>query len=97
MYAVIFRAEKGEIDESYSEMASLARDLAISNYGCVEFTAVTEGDQEIAISYWTNKEQISAWLNDPIHKKAQELGKSKWYKSYSVQLVEIMREYKKNT
>ncbi len=97
MYAVIFRAEINEIDESYSKMASRARDLAINKYGCVDFTAVTEGKQEIAISYWTTKEQISAWKNDPEHKQAQELGRSKWYKSYSVQVVEIIREYNKNT
>ncbi len=97
MYAVIFRAEKGQTDESYSKMASRARDLAISKYGCVDFTAVTEENQEIAISYWATKEQISAWLNDPTHKKAQELGRSKWYKSYNVQLVEIIREYKNDT
>ena len=97
MYAVIFRAEINEIDESYSKMASRARDLAINKYGCVDFTAVTEGKQEIAISYWTTKEQISAWKNDPEHKHAQELGRSKWYKSYSVQVVEIIREYNKNT
>ena len=97
MYAVIFRAEINEIDESYSKMASRARDLAINKYGCVDFTAVTEGKQEIAISYWTTKEQISAWKNDPEHKQAQELGRSKWYKSYSVQVVEIIRKYNKNT
>ena len=97
MYAVIFRAEISKIDASYSEMASTVRDLALNKYGCVEFTAVTEGNQEIAISYWATKEQISAWKNDPLHKHAQELGRSKWYKSYSVQVVEIIREYNKNT
>jgi len=45
----------------------------------------------------SSQEQISAWKNDPLHKHAQELGRSKWYKSYSVQIVEIIREYSKNT
>lgn len=97
MYAVIFRAEISEIDARYSEMASTVRDLALNKYGCVEFTAVTEGNQEIAISYWTTKGQISAWKNDPLHIQAQELGRSKWYKSYNIQVVEIIREYGKNT
>jgi heme-degrading monooxygenase HmoA len=97
MYAVIFRAEIGEIDDDYSKMASRARDLAVNKYGCIDFTAVTEGNQEIAISYWPTKKHISAWTNDPIHKKAQESGRSKWYKSYNVQLVEIISEYKKDS
>ncbi|WP_020674470.1 antibiotic biosynthesis monooxygenase family protein [Geopsychrobacter electrodiphilus] len=93
MYAVIFRAEIKGLDEAYFEMASRMRDLAINKYGCVEFRAVTERNQEIAISYWNNQDQIKAWKNDPEHQKAQELGKSKWYKAYQVQITEIIRKY----
>ena len=80
MYAVIFRAEIGEIDETYSEMASRARDLAISKYGCVDLTVVTDGNQEVAISYWPTQDQIREWINDPIHQKAQELVPRNSYK-----------------
>jgi hypothetical protein len=93
MYAVIFRAEISLLDDTYSEMASRLRDLAISKYGCVEFIAVTEGDQEVAISYWDSLGQIQAWKNDPEHQKAQELGRTRWYKSYQVQVVEVIRSY----
>ena len=93
MYAVIFRAEINELDEAYADMAARMRDLAINKYGCVEFTAMTEGKQEIAISYWDDQEQIKAWKQDPEHRKAQKLGRSKWYKSYRVQVVEIIRDY----
>lgn len=97
MYAVIFRAEINEIDEAYSEMAARMRDLATNKYGCSEFIAVTEGNREIAISYWDDQEQIKAWKQDAEHLVAQELGRSKWYKSYRVQVVEIIRDYSKNT
>lgn len=93
MYAVIFRAEINELDKSYFDMAARMRDLALNKYGCIEFAALTEGNQEIAISYWESKEQISAWKQDPEHKQAQELGRSRWYKSYKVQIVNIEREY----
>jgi heme-degrading monooxygenase HmoA len=95
MYAVIFRAEINELDEAYADMAARMRDLAMQKYGCVEFTAMTEGKQEIAISYWDDQEQIKAWKQDPEHRKAQKLGRSKWYKSYRVQVVEIIRDYSK--
>ena len=97
MYAVIFRAEINELDDTYSEMAAHMRDLAANKYGCVEFTSVTEGNQEIAISYWDDQEQIKAWKQDPEHLVAQELGRSKWYKSYQIQVVKIIRDYSKNT
>ena len=95
MYAVIFRAEINELDEAYAEMAARMRDLAINKYGCVEFTAVTQGKQEIAISYWDNQDQLKAWKKDPEHREAQKLGRSKWYKSYRVQVVEVIRDYGK--
>ena len=97
MYAVIFKAEINKLDKSYSETAQRMRELAINKYGCTEFVAVTEGTQEIAISYWKNQEQIKEWKLDAEHLVAQELGRSIWYKSYKVEVVEVIREYAKNT
>jgi len=93
MYAVIFRAETKELDEEYNITAKHMRELAINKYGCKEFVSTTEGAIEIAISYWETQEQIKEWKNDKEHLKAQNLGKTKWYKSYTVQVVEIVREY----
>lgn len=97
MYAVIFKAEIKELDQSYTDIASRMRELAKSKYGCIEFTALLEGTQEIAISYWDNEAQIIAWKQDPEHIKAQELGRSQWYKCYQVQIVKVEREYSHNT
>ncbi len=93
MYAVIFRAEVEAFDATYNEMATRLRSLAIDKYGCKEFQSMTEGNQEIDISYWDNQEQIRAWKQDLEHQEAQQLGRLKWYKSYQVQIVKIIREY----
>lgn len=93
MYAVIFKAEINTFDDGYFKMAQRLRELAINQYGCTEFVAVTEGSLEIAISYWENQEKIQGWKQDAEHLVAQELGRSTWYKSYKVQVVEIIREY----
>ena len=97
MYAVIFKAEVKELDESYLEMANHMRELAIKEYGCIEFTSCTEGNSEIAISYWPSKEAIQSWKNNLEHKQAKSLGKSKWYQSYQVQIVEILHQYDSKT
>ena len=94
MYAVIFKAEINNIDKAYSAMAIKMRDLAINEYGCIKFTSATEGNNEIAISYWNTKEQIKKWKHNKEHLKAQELGKNKWYKTYSVEIVEVISQYK---
>lgn len=97
MYAVIFRATINQLDEEYYSKAKAMRDHAFSKYGCLDFVSITEGDQEIAISYWDNEEQIKRWRFAPEHFQAQEQGKSKWYKDYHVQVVKIKREYKKTS
>lgn len=94
MYAVIFRAEIARLDDQYTEMAARMRDLALNSYGCVEFTSCTEGSSEIAISYWENEEQIRLWKQNAEHLVAQGKGRSRWYKSYRVEVVRIEREYR---
>ena len=71
MFAVIFRAEIARLDEEYSLMAARMQKLALEEYGCLEFTAVTEGTSEIAISYWDSMDQIQAWKANAEHLLAQ--------------------------
>ena len=96
MFAVIFRAEINTLDSEYSEMASRMRELAINQYGCREFISSTEGNTEIAISYWDNETQIKDWKHNSEHLAAQRKGRFKWYKSYSVEVVEVVRAYSSN-
>lgn len=93
MYAVIFKAKTGKQDESYGEAVTKMRDLAFNKYGCIDFIAVTEGEQEIAISYWPDQTSIAQWKNDKAHFLAQSYGQEKWYQSYSVEVVKIERQY----
>ena len=95
MYAVIFKAEINKLDSRYAELAEQMRFLSMKKYGCSDFISVTEGKQEIAISYWQNLQQIQAWKQDAEHLVVQELGKTDWYQSYTVQVVEVLREYSK--
>lgn len=93
MYAVIFKAKIKNLDGQYSEMAKKMRELAMEKYGCTEFSSCTEGTDEIAISYWPSLEHVKLWKQDSEHLKAQELGRQDWYESYTVQVVELKREY----
>lgn len=97
MYAVIFRATINNLDEAYSKTATRMRELAMKEYGCYEFISVTDENQEISISYWKDQKDIVEWKKNAEHIAAQELGKSEWYKSYEVHVVEVIREYKGGT
>jgi heme-degrading monooxygenase HmoA len=93
MLVVIFRAKIKKLDAAYSQTAARMRELALAEFGCLEFYAITEGDHEVALSYWPDEASIKAWRMHPEHLAAQKLGKEHWYESYSVQVAEIGREY----
>lgn len=93
MFAVIFHAEVAQLDEAYFATAKHMRELAISKYGCLDFVATTEGSREIAISYWPSLEHIQRWKQNAEHLQAQQQGRARWYTSYKVEVVEILRSY----
>ncbi|MCA0324584.1 MAG: antibiotic biosynthesis monooxygenase [Proteobacteria bacterium] len=93
MFVVIFRANARQLDAAYSATAAQMRELALKEFGCLEFTAVTEGDQEIALSYWPNEASIRAWKQQADHLMAQQMGRERWYASYRVEVAEVTRRY----
>ena len=99
MYAVIFTAEINPLLDAnghneYAETAKRMRQLAFSeDHGCLDFTCTTEGNKEIAISYWPSIEHIQKWKHNIHHTNAQAKGRKNWYKSYKVQVVKLLREY----
>jgi heme-degrading monooxygenase HmoA len=94
MWVVIFRATVRATDDEYARVAGRMRDLALSQFGCLEFAAVNEGPEEVALSYWPSEESIRAWKQYSEHVLAQELGRERWYESYVVQVARIQREYR---
>ncbi|MGH1485997.1 MAG: antibiotic biosynthesis monooxygenase family protein [Cellvibrionaceae bacterium] len=93
MYAVIFKAKVKILDDEYYTAAAKMRELALTQYGCTKFISTTEGGEEIAISYWPDLESIQQWKNNTEHKAVQAIGKRQWYAHYSVDIVEIIRQY----
>ena len=93
MYAVIFRARLAQGDDDYLQTAKQMRDLALGKYGCVKFVSSMEGDEEVAISYWESEAQIRNWKIDPEHIRAQQMGRTRWYESWSVEVCKVERAY----
>ena len=93
MYVVIFRARIRDLDDEYARLAARMRALALREFGCLAFHAVTEGRDEVALSWWPSEESIRAWKEHPEHLLAQSAGRDRWYESYSVQVAAVVREY----
>lgn len=93
MFVVIFRAKVAHLDAEYAEMATRMRALALKEFGCLDFQAVTEGADEIALSYWPDEQSIRAWKAHAEHIVAQQMGRQRWYASYDVQIAQVQRAY----
>lgn len=93
MFVVIFRAQIKALDAEYNATAEALRELALAEYGCRDFMSFTEGNEEVALSWWDSLEQIKTWKNNATHKAAQQKGRSDWYESVSVQVLECVKEY----
>ena len=97
-YAVIFTADVAADLSGYADMAHRMRELVREQPGYIGMYHQMEGNREITISYWENLNAVKTWKAHPEHQAAQELGRSKWYADYQVQLVRICsitNEYEK--
>lgn len=94
MVVVIFRATVRSFDADYLRTAARMRELALNEFGCLGFHAVTEGKDEVALSYWPSEDSVRSWKSHPEHVEAQRLGRERWYESYSVEVALITREYR---
>jgi heme-degrading monooxygenase HmoA len=97
MYVVIFRARIRAFDGEYFRTAARMRELAFAQFGCLDFQATVEGDNEVVLSYWPDEAAIRAWRAHPEHLAAQQAGRDRWYVSYSVQVATVTREYRGGT
>lgn len=93
MFVVIFRARVRMLDEDYGPVAHRMRELALGEFSFTEFHSVTEGRDEVSLSYWPSEESIRAWKAHPEHVLAQQRGRERWYASWTVQVAEVMREH----
>lgn len=93
MLVVIFRARIKQLDDEYSQTAARMRELALTQFGCLHFEALTEGSQEVALSYWPDAQALQAWRSHPEHVAAQRRGRERWYAHYAVEVAEVQRAY----
>ena len=93
MYVVVFRAKIRNVDGEYEQTAARMRELALKEFGCLAFHALSEGREEVALSYWPDLESIRAWKSHPEHVLAQGIGRERWYESYSVEVAKVERAY----
>ena len=91
-YAVIFTSVATENNDGYSEMAEAMETLAKQQDGYLGIESA-RSEIGITVSYWKDLESIRNWKQNMDHLEAQRKGRTSWYKSYTVRIALVEREY----
>jgi len=83
-------------DEAYERASELLERLAFEEFGCLDYATYADGEKRVTLSYWPTEEHVRRWKLQADHLMAQKLGREKWYKMFSIQVAEIVREYSFN-
>jgi heme-degrading monooxygenase HmoA len=92
-YAVIFSSIQTGNLEGYAEMAKKMLALAAEQDGYLGVESAHDSQLGITISYWRDLASIKQWKEDTEHSIARALGRSQWYKSFSVRIAKVERQY----
>ena len=100
MIITVFRSRLDPAQaEAYATMAQAMKKLVDKMPGLVSYKTFEAKDGErVTIVEFADEENHNAWRDLPAHRKAMELGKSKFYEEYKVQVCELKREssFKRN-
>src|SRR5438128_8676235 len=97
MIVTIFRSRlRSEHEAEYAEWAQRIHDLATTMPGFLSIKGFTAEDGErVSIVEFASEETQRAWRDHPEHRKAQALGRTKFYSEFRIQVCrEVkMREF----
>ena len=61
--------------------------------GIERFASEKEPRRYAAIAYFRDEAAVAAWRNDPDHRHAQALGRSRLFSGYRLRIAEVTRDY----
>lgn len=95
MVITIFRNRlRPEHQEEYAQWATRIHDIAVRMPGFISIKTFTAEDGErVSIVEFESEETMRAWREQADHRQAQELGKTRFYSEYHIQVCQIVRDY----
>ncbi len=93
-YAVIFTSTLSASDIKYQEMNDALYSALAKQKGYISHQSFrNEQGMGCSISYWESLEDLKKWKELPLHLKAQQMGREKWYENYQVKICRVEKEY----
>lgn len=93
MMVTVFRSRvRPENTDEYTKMAAKMSELAQSMPGYISHKGFTADDGErVTIVEFESEETQRAWAELPAHRKAQQLGRERYYSEFSIQVCKALR------
>lgn len=93
-YAVIFTSKRTTVEDGYTEMNDRLMELVQRQQGYVGNESWRDDNgYGVTIVYFENAEQSAAWGMNPEHRKAQQLGRERWYSHYRIRVCKVERDW----
>jgi heme-degrading monooxygenase HmoA len=90
-----FTVETAEYEAYLKEASALRAQLArIDGFISIErFASQCEPDRFVAIGYFRDEKAVRRWRNLPEHRRAQTLGRNRFFSGYRLVMAEALRDY----
>lgn len=92
-YAVIFSAARSADGEGYEEASAEMRARAAAMPGFLGIESKTDSSGGVTVSYWRDLDDVKRWREDLRHRRAQRLGREKWYETFEIRVAKVERAY----
>ena len=100
MIAVIFEVwPKGGHEQDYLNTAQELRTLLESLPGFISierFRSMINEGKILSLSFFESEDAIKEWRNTMEHRKAQALGRKRYFDNYRLRIAEVQRDYGMN-
>jgi heme-degrading monooxygenase HmoA len=90
-----FTVPEEQMDEYQRESSELRQHLAgIQGFISVErFASTATPGKFVAIGYFRDEDAVTRWRNLPQHRRAQALGRTRFFSRYRLVMAETLRDY----
>ncbi|SDR03071.1 antibiotic biosynthesis monooxygenase family protein [Thermostaphylospora chromogena] len=81
--------------EYLAESAELRKALpALDGFlGVERYASDTEPGKYLAVGFFRDEEAVAAWRAHPAHRRAQALGRRRFFTRYRLRMAEVVRDY----
>lgn len=60
------------------------------------FVSPADPEKNLVIGFFRDEEAVQGWRNRPEHRKAQALGRARYFTDYRLWMAEVVRDYSKD-